>query len=100
MKSQRRATIMGIVRRTRVHSQEQLRELLRAEGINVTQATLSRDIRELRLGKMANPTGGSYYAPAPDGDFLPPPLEQLVPALLLAIEGVGPLLVVKTLSRV
>ena len=96
MKSQRRAAIMGIVRRTRVHSQEQLRELLHAEGIDVTQATLSRDIRELRLAKIANPSGGSYYAPSPEGDLLPPPLEQLLPALLLAIEGVGPLLVVKT----
>lgn len=96
MKSQRRATIMGIVRRTRVHSQEQLRELLHAEGIDVTQATLSRDIRELRLAKVSAPTGGSYYAPSPDGELLHPPLEQLLPALLLAIEGVGPLLVVKT----
>jgi len=96
MKSQRRATIMGIVRRTRVHSQGQLRELLHAEGIDVTQATLSRDIRELRLAKIASAAGGSYYAPAPEGDLLPPPLEQLVPALLLSIEGVGPLLVVKT----
>ena len=87
---------MGIVRRTRVHSQEQLRELLHTEGINVTQATLSRDIRELRLSKVANPSGGSYYAPATGGDLLPPQLDQLVPALLLAIEGVGPLLVVKT----
>jgi transcriptional regulator of arginine metabolism len=96
MKSQRRAAIMGIVRRTRVHSQEQLRELLHAEGIDVTQATLSRDIRELRLAKLANPSGGSYYAPSSEGDLLPPPLEGLVPALLLSIEGVGPLLVVKT----
>ncbi|MBI4501853.1 MAG: arginine repressor [Gemmatimonadetes bacterium] len=96
MKSQRRAAIMGIVRRTRVHSQEQLRELLHDEGIDVTQATLSRDIRELRLAKVAHPAGGSYYAPSSDGDHLHPPLEQLVPALLLSIEGVGPLLVVKT----
>lgn len=87
---------MGIVRRTRVHSQEQLRELLHDQGIDVTQATLSRDIRELRLAKVADPAGGSYYAPSPEGNLLHPSLEQLMPALLLAVEGVGPLLVVKT----
>jgi transcriptional regulator of arginine metabolism len=96
MKSQRRAAIMGIVRQTRVRSQEQLRELLHEEGIDVTQATLSRDIRELRLAKVADPAGGSYYAPSSDGEHLSPPLEQLVPALLLSIEGVGPFVVVKT----
>jgi len=96
MKSQRRAAIMSILRRTRVHSQEQLRELLQTEGINVTQATLSRDMRELRLSKVADPAGGSYYAPSPNGDTITPPLEQLLPALLLSLEGVGPLLVVKT----
>lgn len=96
MKSQRRNAIMGIVRRTRVHSQEQLRELLHVEGIDVTQATLSRDIRELRLAKVANPAGGSYYAPSRDGELVHPPLEQLLPQLLLEIEGVGPLLIVKT----
>jgi len=96
MKSQRRAAIMSVLRRTRVHSQQQLRELLRAEGIDVTQATLSRDIRELRLAKVADPAGGSYYAASPDGGPLHPPLNQLLPTLLLSIEGVGPLLVVKT----
>src|SRR5262245_60447111 len=59
MKSQRRAAIMSILKRTRVHSQEQLRDLLHAEGIDVTQATLSRDMRELRLAKLADPAGGS-----------------------------------------
>ncbi len=96
MKSQRRAVIMSILKRTRVHSQEQLRELLRGEGIDVTQATLSRDMRELRLAKLADPAGGSYYAPSPSGEVLTPALEQLLPALLLSMEGVGPLLVVKT----
>jgi transcriptional regulator of arginine metabolism len=96
MKSQRRAAIMSILRRTRVHNQEQLRTLLHAERINVTQATLSRDIRELGLAKVADPAGGSYYAPAPDGESVHPSPEQLLPALLLSLEGVGPLLVIKT----
>ena len=96
MKNQRRSAIMNIVRHTRVHSQEQLRTLLHGQGIDVTQATLSRDIRELRLAKVADPSGGSYYAASINGEHLHPPLGQLLPALLLSIEGVGPLLVVKT----
>ena len=46
MKTQRHAAILKIVRRESVASQEQLRERLQAEGFDVTQATLSRDIRE------------------------------------------------------
>src|SRR5438477_4561291 len=95
MKNQRRSAIMNIVRHTRVHSQEQLRTLLHEEGIDVTQATLSRDIRELRLAKVADPNGGSYYAPCPQGDLLHPSLVQVIPSMLVAVEGVGPLLLVK-----
>ena len=63
MKTQRLAAILRIVRRETVGSQEQLRERLQAEGFDVTQATLSRDIRELGLAKLAAPDGGSHYAP-------------------------------------
>ena len=97
MKTQRHAAILKIIRQARVASQEQLRELLRAEGFDVTQATLSRDIRELSLAKVATPDGGSRYAASHDGgQTVRPHLEQLLPTLLVAADGVGPLLVVKT----
>lgn len=80
----------------RVKSQEHLRELLRREGIEVTQATLSRDISELRLVKITDADGESYYAPPPAGDVLRPPLEQLLSTLLVSLDGVGNLLVVRT----
>jgi len=57
MKTQRHAAILKIVRSDKVASQEQLRERLKAEGFDVTQATLSRDIRDLGLAKVAAPTG-------------------------------------------
>src|SRR5256885_14496931 len=66
MKTQRHAAILKIVRSQTVASQEQLRELLKAEGFDVTQATLSRDIRDLGLAKVAAPDGGSHYAPPPE----------------------------------
>ncbi len=97
MKTQRHAAILKIVRAETVASQEQLRELLRAEGFDVTQATLSRDIRELGLAKVAAPDGGSHYAPPPEGGpAMRPHLEQLLPTMLVSLDGVGPLLVLKT----
>ena len=53
MKAQRQAAILDLVGREAVHSQEQLRRRLRAQGFDVTQATLSRDIRDLGLVKRA-----------------------------------------------
>jgi len=97
MKTQRHAAILKIVRRQHVASQEQLREALRAEGFDVTQATLSRDIRELGLAKVAAPDGGSHYASPPDGaPAIRPHLEQILPAMLVSLDGVGPLVVAKT----
>ena len=96
MKTQRHALILRLIQRHRVHNQEQLRDLLTAEGTEVTQATLSRDLRDLRLAKVADPSGGARYA-APSGHEGPfPAVDQLAPTLVLSMEGVGPLLVVRT----
>jgi len=97
MKTQRHAAILRVIRRETVKNQEQLRARLREEGFAVTQATLSRDIRELGLAKVAAPDGASHYAPPPEGGgAIHPPLEQLLPTMLVSVEGVGPLLVLKT----
>lgn len=98
MKPQRHAAILELVRAERVASQEALRELLAQRGIEVAQATLSRDIRELGLVKMPDEEGGSaYIVPAHVTDPTPT-LSRLLPALYLGADGVGNLLVVKTLT--
>ena len=51
MKSRRQSTILELIENEAVSSQEQLRGLLKARGIEATQATLSRDIRDLGLVK-------------------------------------------------
>jgi len=51
MKTRRQAVILDVVQRQPVRSQEQLRRLLKGVGFDVTQATLSRDVRELGLVK-------------------------------------------------
>ncbi len=96
MKTRRHAAILDLVRAHRVKSQEQLRELLREQGVDVTQATLSRDIHELRLIKTTDPQGTPYYTLQTDGDVLHPSLEQLLPTLLVSIDGVGNLVVIRT----
>lgn len=95
MKLQRHAAILRTVREKRIESQDGLREALVAEGIMVTQATLSRDIRELGLAKLVDPQGGSFYANPHEGS-LRPDLGQVLPALLVSVEGTGPLIVIKT----
>jgi transcriptional regulator of arginine metabolism len=95
MKAQRQAHILKLVRGQRVESQEHLRELLSQEGFDVTQATLSRDMRELGLVKHSEPGGGARYA-APGSETVHPALVQLATTLLLSMDGVGPLLVVRT----
>lgn len=58
MKGSRQAVILELIAERDVTSQEQLRALLRSRGIETTQATLSRDIRDLGLGKA--PADGAY----------------------------------------
>ena len=97
MKIQRHAAILRVVRDRRIESQDELREALEGEGFNVTQATLSRDIRELGLAKLADPQGGAYYT-HPHRAAVRPDLAQVLPTLLVSVDGVGPLLVLKTAS--
>ncbi|MBK6420768.1 MAG: arginine repressor [Gemmatimonadetes bacterium] len=95
MKLQRHAAILRIVRERRIQSQDDLREALSTESISVTQATLSRDIRELGLAKLVDPQGGSYYANPHEGS-LRPDLGQILPTLMVSLESTGPLIVIKT----
>lgn len=97
MKIQRHAAILRVVREHRITSQDELREALSSDGFVVTQATLSRDIRELGLAKLADPQGGAYYT-HPHRPAVRPDLAQVLPALLISVDGVGPFLVLKTAS--
>jgi transcriptional regulator of arginine metabolism len=97
MKTQRQAAILRVVRERRVESQDELRQVLVDDGFVVTQATLSRDIRELGLAKLADPGGGAYYT-HPHRGAVRPELAHVLPTLLVSVDGVGPLLVLKTAS--
>ncbi|HEX5109026.1 MAG TPA: hypothetical protein VFV95_11290 [Vicinamibacterales bacterium] len=64
MKARRQSVVLDVIRREPVRSQEQLRRRLRMSGFDVTQATLSRDIRELGLVK-GGPDGAYSASPSP-----------------------------------
>ncbi len=61
MKSKRQSAILAIIEKYDVETQEELIDSLRREGFNVTQATISRDIRELKLTKVTGENGKYKY---------------------------------------
>lgn len=62
MKINRHAKIIELVNRHRIETQEELAEYLTKEGFKVTQATVSRDIRDLKLTKVPTDDGRQKYA--------------------------------------
>jgi transcriptional regulator of arginine metabolism len=61
MKAERHAKIIELIRKHNIETQEELADRLNEEGYNVTQATVSRDIRELKLTKVADGAGRQKY---------------------------------------
>ncbi len=61
MKKKRQGKIIEIIQKYNVGTQEELADRLREEGFQVTQATISRDIRELKLSKMSAEDGVQKY---------------------------------------
>ena len=62
MKLERHSKIVELIGRYEIETQEELSEYLHREGYNVTQATVSRDIRELKLSKIQTDSGRQKYA--------------------------------------
>ncbi len=61
MKKKRHEEILSIIDRYEIENQEMLQEELKKRGYNVTQATISRDINELRLEKVLSDNGINCY---------------------------------------
>jgi transcriptional regulator of arginine metabolism len=97
MKTRRLSTIRQLVEREPVHSQEQLRHRLAGLGFAVTQATLSRDIKELGLVKRAS--DGAYSVNGADSAPSAAAIGALSRALaeyMLGVDAAQQLLVLKT----
>lgn len=61
MKEQRQSKILSLISKNEIETQEELAEALEDSGFKVTQATVSRDIRELKLTKVASKNKGQKY---------------------------------------
>ena len=68
MKSSRQIAILEIIAEKAIETQEELADELRGRGFQVTQATVSRDIKELRLVKTMSQSGSYQYATADKTD--------------------------------
>ena len=97
-KRDRHETILALVGSQAIASQEELRQVLAERGRHVTQATLSRDLRELGIVRAPTAQGARYVLPQMlSGDEGKPSLEMLLPELFDDVDGVGELLVLHTL---
>jgi transcriptional regulator of arginine metabolism len=96
-KKARHALILEIVTDQAVASQEELRQLLRGRGLDVTQSTLSRDLRELRLARIPTPEGVRYASPEMGLESSRAALEDVLPQFFHSVDGVGELLILKTI---
>ena len=96
MKAWRQSQILEVVDREAVSSQEGLRHRLKDRGIDATQATLSRDLKELGLVKRAG--DGAYTRPGREraGQAVGEQLRKAVSGLLRTLERVESLIVVRT----
>jgi transcriptional regulator of arginine metabolism len=105
----RHARIVELIRTRVVRSQTELADLLAAEGIRATQATLSRDLEELRAVKVRGATGPVYLIPddgepvphpggraGGDADRVPARLARLLRDLLTGADASGNLAVLRT----
>jgi transcriptional regulator of arginine metabolism len=96
-KRARQVAIIDLVADHVVGSQEELRRLLLARGMDVTQATLSRDLRDLGLARVPTEDGGRYVLPESFGaDEGKPLLGTLLPQLFTRLDSVGELIVLHT----
>ncbi len=94
MKNARQKEILEIIRQHTVGNQDALQELLKARGYPVTQATISRDIRELNLIKKADSSGVYHYI-VPDQAM---PYGDLLTGNVLSADYAGHTVVIKCRS--
>ena len=99
MKTNRQEEIIRIIDSKEIETQEELAEHLRRKGYKVTQATVSRDIKELRLIKIAGRQSAYCYAkPGRREAAINERMIRLMSDSTLSVDYAGQMIVVKTLS--
>lgn len=97
MKNKRHEAIIDIVQNNEIFTQEELQSELRKRGFEITQATVSRDIRKLRLMKRQTADGKNIYAvPAPQGNLEQDRLLRVLRDSVRSLDNAQNILVIKT----
>ncbi len=100
LRDDRLRMIVRIIKDNRISSQEALLTELEKEGINVTQATLSRDLKLLKVGKVSDGWNGYYYT-MPESEVSPDTQRAYIQDLqrgFLSLDFSGNMGVIKTLQ--
>lgn len=99
MKISRHAKILEIIERHPTETQEELAEELKKSGYNITQATVSRDIKELKLVKVLDENSIYKYASLKEHDsMLSERLVKVFAESVLSVDYTGNIIVIKTFS--
>ena len=99
MKSARHNLILEIIECKDIETQEELAEELKNRGVRVTQATVSRDIKELRLLKVLSERGGYKYATVERAEKgMNDRFARILAESIVNMEAVNNLIVVNTLT--
>ncbi len=99
MKNKRQLKIMELISAEDIYTQEELAERLKQMGEDVTQATVSRDIKEMKLVKVADGMGRSRYAAVGDqSGGLASRLIRIFADTVLSIEYSANIIMIRTLS--
>ena len=96
-KSERQEAILSLISTHSIASQEDLKRLMGERGWSVTQATLSRDLRDLGVMRAPTESGARYVLPEMVGDDDKLSLDSVLPQWFSKIDGVGELIVLHTM---
>ncbi|MBQ9189380.1 MAG: arginine repressor [Clostridia bacterium] len=99
MKSKRHAMILKLIASENIETQEELARLLALHGFEVTQATVSRDIKELRLIKVQTGEGRYKYATVERAESdMQDRFINLFSNCVISITSAGNIIVIKTMA--
>lgn len=99
MKTRRHAKILELIKEFDIDTQEELLRYLRESGFDVTQATVSRDIKELRLVKTQSRTGNYKYSTGGEtGNDMSSRFHSLFSDSVLSVEAAQNIVVIKSMT--
>ncbi len=96
----RQRLILDLIQNNEIHTQEELSDFLENNGVRATQATISRDIKELRISKVQTREGEYHYAIIDTfHDSLNERLDKIFKSAVLNVTHNGDMVIVKTISH-